>query len=233
MKNIMIVEDEPELAENLKEILEHLNYRVTNVFTNSTDVLHALITDTPDLILMDILIEGEMDGVDLAYHIRDKYQVPLIFITAYHDSAMLDRVSKVNYDGYLLKPYTVERLESSIYLALKNFESQINGNEKIKTLKIRDKGFLVPVPEDDVIYLKADGLYTRVFTVSKNYIIRDILKDVIGDLSQKKFLRVHKSFTVNIKYITSFNSKELTLGDYVIPIRRGLFKDLKDLIANN
>lgn len=231
MRNILIVEDEIELAANLKEILEFLGFKVINIFSNGVDVLDSLSKELPDLILMDIQIEGEIDGIDLAYHIRGKYKIPLIFLTAYHDKSILDRVSEVNYDDYLLKPYTVERLQSSIYLAFKNFESLLKNEKTTVTLGIRDKGFVVPVPEDEIIFLKADGLYTRVYTNSKNYILRNILKEVTNDLSSNKFLRVHKSFTVNINNITSFNSKELTIGNYVIPTRRGLYKELKDKIT--
>jgi DNA-binding LytR/AlgR family response regulator len=229
MKKILIVEDDFDLASNIKEILETLNYEVINIFSNSKDVLDFLEKEIPDLILMDILIRGDLDGIDLAYLIREKYPISLVFLTAYHNQNILNRISKVTYDGYLLKPYSIERLQSTIFLALKSFEEVSKKKIISRTLKIRDKGFMVPVSENDIIFLKADGLYTRVFTHSKNYIIRNILKEVTRELSDDKFIRIHKSYTINIEQITSFNAKEVIIGENIIPLRRGVYRDLKFL----
>ncbi|MFN3803024.1 LytR/AlgR family response regulator transcription factor [Belliella pelovolcani] len=87
----------------------------------------------------------------------------------------------------------------------------------------------MPVPIYDILFLKADGLYTKVYTKTKTYVIRDILKDVLGDLPSSSFVRVHKSYLVNIKHINSFNSKELIIEDHTIPIRRGFYRELHQL----
>jgi DNA-binding LytR/AlgR family response regulator len=232
MHKILIVEDEYELALNIQEILINLDYEVVGIFNNAIDVLDFFIDGTADLILMDILIQGDLDGIDLCYKLKDKLNIPIVFLTAYSDQGILDRISKVVYDGYLLKPFTVESLKSSIYLALEKPQRSANSKPippTKNTLKIRDKGFLVPVPIYDILFLKADGLYTKVYTKTKTYVIRDILKDVLGDLPSSSFVRVHKSYLVNIKHINSFNSKELIIEDHTIPIRRGFYKELHQL----
>ncbi|WP_332912485.1 LytTR family DNA-binding domain-containing protein [Algoriphagus boritolerans] len=71
-----------------------------------------------------------------------------------------------------------------------------------------DKGYLVPVPYSEIVYLKADGLYTKVYTKAKSYLVRDILKSFEEKLPADIFLRVHKSFLVNISFIASFNAKK-------------------------
>lgn len=224
---ILIVEDEVDLAANLKEILENLNYEVIGSFTNGQDVMAFLMRNTPDIILMDILIEGEIDGIDLTYQIRDKFNIPVVFLTAYSDESILNRITKVMYDGYILKPFTTERLKSNIYLALQEFNSKKSKKIYTPTLKIRDKGYLVPVPQEDILFLEADGLYTKVITKSKKYMLRDILKDVGEQLIPEKFKRVHKSYIVNIEQIDSINAKEIIVKQQIIPIRRGLYKELK------
>ncbi|SNS36362.1 two component transcriptional regulator, LytTR family [Belliella buryatensis] len=232
MQKILIVEDEYELALNIQEILINLDYEVVGIFNNAIDVLDFFIDGTADLILMDILINGDLDGIDLCYKLKDKLNIPIVFLTAYSDQGILDRISKVIYDGYLLKPFTVESLKSSIYLALEKPQGKSTSKPASatkNTLKIRDKGFLVPVPVYDILFLKADGLYTKVFTKTKTYVIRDILKDVLGDLPTSSFVRVHKSYLVNIKHISSFNSKELIIEEHTIPIRRGFYKELHEL----
>lgn len=227
----MIVEDELELAKNIQEILEILNYEVVGIFPSAVKVMSYLSThEVPDLILMDILIEGDLDGIDLTYLIKDKFKVPIVFLTAYSDREILERITKTVFEGYLLKPFTAERLEASIYLALKDFDSKKDKKQKSPTLKVRDKGYLVPVPEDDIIFLEADGLYTKVYTRNKQYMMRDILKDIGSELSQEKFLRVHKSYIINIQQIESINSKEISIAKHAVPIRRGFYKELRKIM---
>ncbi|AWW29068.1 DNA-binding response regulator [Echinicola strongylocentroti] len=231
MKKILIVEDELDLAENLEEILSVLGYNLAPVISDGNMVLDYLNYSQPDLILMDVLIDGDMDGIDLAKKIKENYQIPIIFLTGYSDKIILDRISKVIYEGYLLKPFHIETLKTCLYLTFKNQEGP-KQQIKPKTLKIRDKGFMVPVPVEDITVLEADGLYTKIHTLSKPYTIRDILKDVTEKLPDDSFLRIHKSFTININHIHAYNAKELTVGNQVIPMRRGFLKKLKGILED-
>jgi DNA-binding LytR/AlgR family response regulator len=182
------------------------------------------------LILMDIQIKGDMDGIDLCYKIKDQYNIPIIFLTAYSDQSYLQRISEVVYDGYLLKPFKAESLKSAIFLAIKTKPNKTDQKDLLKlSLKIRDKGYVVPILINDIIYLKADGLYTKVITEAKTYIIRDILKDLQTQLPEELFIRPHKSYLVNINKVISYNSKELNVKDAIIPIRRGYFKVLGNI----
>lgn len=231
MEKILIVEDELELALNIKEIVENLGYMVTGIFSDAYSVLEYLKSSKVDLILMDIQIKGDIDGIDLCYQIKDVYKVPIVFLTAYSDQNYLERISNVVYDGYLLKPFKVDSLKSAIFLGLKSKPYAIPQKDLEKlSLKIRDKGYVVPVPISDILYLKADGLYTKVFTNAKSYIVRDILKDLQAQLPEQIFIRPHKSYLVNINHVNSYNSKELSINKTIIPIRRGFYKDLSYIL---
>ncbi|MFN4000356.1 LytR/AlgR family response regulator transcription factor [Algoriphagus sp.] len=227
MKKILIVEDEQELANNICEILANLNYKVAAVVDNAVSALEFLEANSVDLVLMDILIHGDLDGIDLAYKIRDSYDLPIVFSTAYSGTEYLERISSDIHEGYLLKPFTLDSLKTAVFFGLKHHEEKLAKGKKEKgSLKIMDKGYLVPVPYSEITYLKADGLYTKVYTKAKSYLIRDILKSFEEKLPSKQFLRVHKSFLVNISFINSFNAKKVNLGETSIPIRRGLYKEL-------
>ncbi|MCH7412036.1 response regulator [Belliella sp. R4-6] len=230
MEKILIVEDEVELALNIKEIVENFGYEVVGIYSEANSVLAYLDSFKVDLILMDIQIQGNIDGIDLCYKIKDRTNIPIIFLTAYSDQSYLDRISNLVYDGYLLKPFKVESLKTAVYLALKSKPYAISQKDLGKlSLKIRDKGYVVPIPLGDILYLKADGLYTKVFTSAKSYIVRDILKDLQSQLPEELFIRPHKSYLVNIEKISSFNSKELKVSGAIIPIRRGYFKILSEM----
>ena len=232
MKKILIVEDEIELANNISEILLELDYKVAAVVDNAESALAFLEDGEADLVLMDILIYGELDGIDLAYKIREKYNLPIVFSTAYSGTEYLDRISSEIHEGYLLKPFTLDSLKTAVFFGLKRHgEKSKEGSKPKGSLKIMDKGYLVPVPFSEIVYLKADGLYTRVFTTAKSYLVRDILKNFEEKLNTTQFIRVHKSYLVNIGFVASFNAKKINLGDTNIPIRRGLYKELLEKIV--
>lgn len=232
MKKILIVEDEIELANNISEILLDLDYKVAAVVDNAESALAFLEDGEADLVLMDILIYGELDGIDLAYKIREKYNLPIVFSTAYSGTEYLDRISSEIHEGYLLKPFTLDSLKTAVFFGLKRHgEKSKEGSKPKGSLKIMDKGYLVPVPFSEIVYLKADGLYTRVFTKAKSYLVRDILKNFEEKLNTTQFIRVHKSYVVNIGFVASFNAKKINLGDTNIPIRRGLYKELLEKIV--
>lgn len=230
MKKILIVEDEVELADNIQEILTDLAYDVAGVVDNAKDALSFLEKNSVDLVLMDIMIKGDLDGIDLAYKIRDIYEVPIVFTTAYSGKEYLERISSDIHEGYLVKPFTVDSLKTAVFFGLKRFEERNFQPKEISRgfLKVTDRGYLVPIPFSEILYLKADGLYTKIFTRFKSYLVRDILKSFEEKLPENQFFRVHKSFLVNVNQVTSFNAKKINLGEYSIPIRRGLYQELID-----
>jgi DNA-binding LytR/AlgR family response regulator len=228
MKKIFIVEDEIDLAENLQDILNNSGYEIIGREEEGEKAFHRILESKPELILMDVMLKGEIDGIELARQIRTRSAVPIIFITAHSEQTYLERISGLNYDSFLLKPFTKEVLLTTVSLT---FLKYLNKKAGKNILNIRDKGFLVPIDEDNIIMLKADGLYTRIYTSTRQYVIRDILKDVIGKLSEKKFIRIHKSYMINLDYVTAFNAKEVTIASFVVPIRRGYFRELGDLLV--
>lgn len=228
MKKILIVEDEEELAANISEILSGLDYQVASVVDNAKDALSFLETTQVDLVLMDIMIKGDLDGIDLAYKIREIYQIPIVFSTAYSGTEYLERISSDIHEGYLLKPFTVDSLKTAVFFGLKRYEERktINKQAPKGSLKVMDKGYLVPIPFSEILYLKADGLYTKIYTKVKSYLVRDILKGFEEKLPEDQFFRVHKSYLINVEHVISFNAKKINLGETPVPIRRGLYKEL-------
>lgn len=228
MKKILIVEDEEELAANISEILSGLDYQVASVVDNAKDALSFLETTQVDLVLMDIMIKGDLDGIDLAYKIREIYQIPIVFSTAYSGTEYLERISSDIHEGYLLKPFTVDSLKTAVFFGLKRYEERktINKQAPKGSLKVMDKGYLVPIPFSEILYLKADGLYTKIYTKVKSYLVRDILKGFEEKLPEDQFFRVHKSYLINVEHVTSFNAKKINLGETPVRIRRGLYKEL-------
>jgi two-component system, LytTR family, response regulator LytT len=228
MKRIFIVEDETALAENIAIMLKISGYEIAGIEADGEKAYIEILRTKPDLILMDVMLSGKIDGIELTRRIREKSDVPIIFSTAHSDQDFLVRISELNYDSFLLKPFKKEVLLTTINLTfLKYLKRRVEKN----ILQIRDRGFLIPVDEDDIIMLKADGLYTKIYTKARQYVVRDILKDIIGKLSERKFIRIHKSYLINLDYVTAFNSKEVNIATFVVPIRRGYFRELGNLLV--
>src|ERR1051325_3053484 len=115
---IMIVEDERITAEHLQEILSELGYTVTAAVANAADAIREAQNTSPDLILMDIHIEGTMDGIDAARIIRERFHIPVVYLTAHAAVATLDRAKDADPLGYIVKPFQESELQASIEMAL-------------------------------------------------------------------------------------------------------------------
>ena len=115
---IMIVEDEKITAAHLQEILSELGYTVTAAVASAADAIREAERTSPDLVLMDVHIEGNMDGVDAARIIRERFQIPAVYLTAHADSGTLDRAKKAEPLGYIVKPFQESELQASIEMAL-------------------------------------------------------------------------------------------------------------------
>jgi two-component system, response regulator PdtaR len=115
---IMIVEDEWTVAEEIKMVLQSFEYSVTSMSSSGEEAIQNAEKDKPDLVLMDIVLEGEMDGIEAANEIRSRFNIPIIFLTAYTDEKILERASITEPFGYIVKPFVNEDLKIAIEIAL-------------------------------------------------------------------------------------------------------------------
>ena len=115
---IFIVEDEAIVANDIKETLKSLGYTVTGIAKSGELALEKIKETKPDLVLMDIHLAGQMDGVETAGKIHVLYNIPVIYLTAYADKALLDRAKVTEPYGYVIKPYDERELHSVIEMAL-------------------------------------------------------------------------------------------------------------------
>jgi len=122
--HILIVEDEALVAEDIKIHLEDIGYIVSGIIASGEDALSLLEGSIPDLILMDIMLNGKLDGIDVAKVIKEKYQIPVVFLTAYTDKEKLGRAMKTEPYGYLLKPFDERELRTTISVSLYKAESE-------------------------------------------------------------------------------------------------------------
>jgi DNA-binding NarL/FixJ family response regulator len=115
---VLIVEDDPVIAADLEFLVANDDYQVAGVAYDSTRALDLLHRFRPDIVLLDIAIRGDKDGIALAAIIRDKYRIPFIYITAFADKETLERAKSTLPDGYIVKPFKERDVISAIEMAV-------------------------------------------------------------------------------------------------------------------
>ena len=193
---ILVVEDEIVVAMSLVEMLEELGYEVCDTAIGYSEALEVLEAEQPDLALLDITLGGARDGIDLASTIRERYEMPLIFLTSHHDKATVERAKAVKPNGYLVKPFKVEDLYTSIEAALVNYGGKQQASNTLETppaeapkaesLLVKDSLFVrtgklyVKVKISDILWVESDKNYVTLMVGDKGYAVRSSFKAMMS-----------------------------------------------------
>ena len=118
---ILIVEDEAIIAKSIAAMLEGIDYTVAGIAYDSDTALQALRRQPPDLALLDINLNSALDGIQLAEHIRELYELPVIFLTSHASEAVVERAKQTLPMGYIVKPFDERDLFAAIEIALYNY----------------------------------------------------------------------------------------------------------------
>ena len=125
----LIVEDEILIAEELKQRLSLLGFSVIAAVDSAEEGIAIATRERPDLVLLDIRLKGEKDGVQAAKEIRQQVNVPLVYLTAHSDRLTVDRVKETEYDGFLLKPFRERELQTTIEIAMQRHAIRVKQQE--------------------------------------------------------------------------------------------------------
>jgi CheY-like chemotaxis protein len=123
-EKILIVEDEKISAMDIQYTLERIGYKIVDVVDSGEDAIESAANNLPDLVLMDIILKGNIDGIDAAEMIRTKLDIPIIYLTAYADDVTLRLANATVPYGYLIKPFTELELYSTLEMALQKRKSE-------------------------------------------------------------------------------------------------------------
>jgi len=121
---VLIVEDERLVAQHISQLLRNDGYEICAIASDGGTALKKISEFYPDLILLDIRIKGEIDGVEVAEQVKSLYAIPIVYLTAFSDAETLERAQKTNPQGYIIKPFRREQLLSTVAIALANHQQQ-------------------------------------------------------------------------------------------------------------
>jgi len=226
---ILIVEDEPLIAEDLRGHLEDLGHEVVAHCDNALDAMAEITARKPDLLLLDINLGEGPDGVQLAEKVKAKHGLPFIFVTSHSDKATLDRVKPLRPAGFIIKPFDENDLRTQIELALARYandveataaptEQQRNDFVIADSIFVRDKGKLIKVAIDDIHYAEADDNYVTLHTPGKKFVITSTLGAVEEKLKSPHHLRIHRSYLVDLRKVISVEEGYVRLGAQNLPV---------------
>lgn len=133
--DILVVEDDAHIATVLTARLESLGYRVCAVATSGSEAISGVYRYHPDLVTMDIILKGDMTGIDAAAKIAESSRVPIIYITCLSEGGVFERAIKTNPYGFIVKPYDIHELRSTIEIAMVKHEAAETRNSLIAQLQ--------------------------------------------------------------------------------------------------
>jgi PAS domain S-box-containing protein len=149
---ILVVEDESIVARNVQNKLTKLGYDVCSVTSTGEDAIKLAKELNPDLVLMDIVLRGGIDGIDAAKHIRSQFDIPIIYLTAHSDLGTIKRATYTEPFGYILKPFKIKEIQSAIEIALHKHkaESRIKSRKKAISNALTILGYSIIAVDKDL-----------------------------------------------------------------------------------
>ena len=224
--NILIVEDELMIAEMIKEMLSELDYQVLGVAKNYKEATANLESkrDVIDLIVLDINLNDHKNGIDIGSLIKEKYQIPFVYLTSYSDPQTIRAAASTEPAAYLFKPFTVGDLHATVEV--------IKARKAVsaKSIMIKENDLNVKLEVADISYVKSDNNYLEIFTSRKKHLTRNSLEKFLEDVEESNIIRVHRSFAINISKIQAVNGQYLMIDDQKIPISRKHKSELMDML---
>jgi len=199
---ILVVEDESIVAKDIQRSLQKMDYDVPALASTGRSAIKKAGEFSPDLILMDIVLKGDMDGIEAANEIMSQYHIPVVYLTAFSDEEMLARAKITEPFGYLIKPFDEKELHTTIEMALyKNkMERRLRSNESLLSTTLTSIGEAVIVldPEDKVTFINTEAenltLWMKEDTIGKP--LTDIIS-FINEFDNSPFELTLNTITMN------------------------------------
>jgi DNA-binding LytR/AlgR family response regulator len=231
--SVLVVEDEKIVSKDIQMSLKKLGYNVVGSADTGEKAIEEALSKQPDIVLMDIMLKGEMNGIQAATKIKEETNIPVVYLTAYADESTLAQAKVTEPHGYILKPFKEvdihTTIEMAIYKHAKEKEVQkerdllysiAEGKEEVDHIFVKSNSRLVKLRIDDIYFVEALKDYVVINTLEKRYTIHSTMKDIEAKLRGDKFLRVHRSFIVNIDRIAAIEQPNIIMENdkKVIPI---------------
>jgi DNA-binding LytR/AlgR family response regulator len=231
--NVLVVEDESIVSKDIQYSLKKLGYNVAGVAATGQKAIELCGEKLPDIILMDIMLKGDINGIEAATRIKESYNIPVIFLTAYADENTLSKAKVTEPYAYIIKPFKEIDLHTSIEMAFYKHSKEleilkerdmlyniVENKENKEFIFVKSKSRLIKLNTKDIFFIEALKDYVVINTLNKRYTIHSTMKDIERKMPQDFFLRVHRSYIVRLDKIAQIEQPNLILeeNNKIIPI---------------
>ncbi|MFB0525775.1 MAG: histidine kinase dimerization/phosphoacceptor domain -containing protein [Phycisphaerae bacterium] len=223
---ILVVEDESIVGKDIQKTLQNLGYDVPCVVSSGEAAIQKAEENRPDLVLMDIILKGKMDGIEAAAQIRSRFNIPVVYLTAYTDDKMLERAKITEPFGYVVKPFEDRELKTAIEMAL--YKARMN--EKIRQAAkqwettFNSIGDLVSIHDKDYKLVKVNKAFANFFKIKPEELVSKTCYQVIHGTKEPHSSCPHK-WALDSKKPTTAEFFEPHLGVYVQISASPIFND--------
>lgn len=238
---VLVVEDEMIIAADISMFLESIGYEVTGILPRGEDALKSIAQTPPDLVLMDIFLKGSMDGIETARYIYERYQIPVIYLTANADDATFERAKTTRPYAFISKPFQPSDVQRAIELALARLAEEHSGQSLLHFNKneeesyiladrifVRHKGKMTKILLQDILYAEAARSYCKIFTLDMEFLMSIALGKLEEKLESNNFLRIHRSYIVNLQKIDTISEDRsyIDIGGQALMVGRTFREEL-------
>jgi DNA-binding LytR/AlgR family response regulator len=233
---ILIVEDEMIIGANISLQLTTLGYEVTGIIPRGEEALEHIRQNQPDIVLLDIQLKGILDGVQIAQLMQTEFDIPIIYLTANGDEANFNRAKATNPHAFISKPFKKLDLKHAIELVINRRQAdradEVSppGGDSTFVLTdcifVRHREKMIKVNIQDILFIEAERNYCRIIAKDKEYLLVMTLKEMDEKLPARHFLRVHRSFIINISKIEEITVSQVLIAKKHIPVSSDLRNQL-------
>ncbi|SIR25051.1 response regulator [Maribacter ulvicola] len=222
---ILIVEDDMIIAANLSVQLTSLGYEVTGIIPRGEEAILHIRGQSPHILLMDINLKGSLNGVETVKIIQKEKNIPIIYLTANSDDATFEKAKETQPKAFITKPFNKLSLQRTIALVveqLKDITETYQYLPQVEVLNdrifVRHNGRMEKLLLDEILYIEADRNYCVLITSKVKRILTCTLKVMEEKLPNATFVRVHRSYIINLSKLDVLADRHVEIGRKVIPI---------------
>lgn len=234
---ILIVEDDMIIGAKVSMQLTLLGYEVTGIIPRGEEAIMHVEENKPDIILLDINLKGTLDGIETAQAMQKIADVPIIYVTANTDEATFNRAKATRPHAFISKPIKNIDLQRAIELTISRIaenQTLVATDEPSEDIPfvlsdrifVKHKEKMVKLYIAEILYIEAERNYCRIFTKNKEYLLSTTLKIMEEKLPTHHFIRVHRSFMVNLTQIDEVGENHVIVALKTVPLSNSLRDEL-------
>ena len=237
---IIVVEDDPIIAADLAERIADFGYERPNTHSTGEAALEDILSERPDLVLMDVQLAGKLDGIATVTRFRESYpDCAVVFLTSNTDEHTFSKARKLNPRAFLGKPFRSRDLQHTIELAIGTPAQPAPAEDAQDVYRLQDRLFikvrdrLQRVLLDDIHWIEADDYYCKVVTADAELLVTKTLKKFCELLPDGgHFVRTHRSYVVNLLHVEQIDHAHVHINGTRVPVSKSARESLLSALKN-